>query len=65
MLFRSLLLFNPVGLGGATVKIAPPLITTDEAAIEGVSVLREALVQAISAREGTLEEVASQEVTRR
>ncbi len=54
---KGLLMFNPVGLGGATVKVAPPLITTGEAALEGVAVLREAIAEAVAAKERTLEEV--------
>ncbi|MGD2174284.1 MAG: aspartate aminotransferase family protein [Candidatus Brocadiaceae bacterium] len=40
---RGLLLFSPVGVGSATVKICPPLVTPDEAVREGVSVLEDAL----------------------
>jgi len=61
----GLLMFNPVGLGGATLKIAPPLVTSHEAAVEGVGVLREALVNAIAARHGTLQDVVGEEVARR
>ncbi|MBI3694318.1 MAG: hypothetical protein HY238_05710, partial [Acidobacteria bacterium] len=53
------LMFNPVGFGGATVKIAPPLITTEEAALEGVSVLREALANAVAARQKVLQEAVT------
>ncbi len=47
---KGLLMFNPVGLGGATVKIAPPLVTTEEAAREGLGALREALVESLAAK---------------
>lgn len=40
---RGLLMFAPVGVGGATVKICPPLSTPTEALEEGVAVLYEAL----------------------
>lgn len=40
---RGLLMFAPVGVGGATVKICPPLSTPTEALDEGISVLHEAL----------------------
>ncbi len=40
---KGLLMFAPVGFGGATVKIAPPLCITKEAVIEGCGVIREAL----------------------
>jgi len=36
-------MFSPVGLKGATVKIAPPLVTPEEAAREGLEVLEEAI----------------------
>jgi 4-aminobutyrate aminotransferase-like enzyme len=42
----GLLMFAPVGLGGATVKICPPLITTTEALAEGLDVLESAFAQA-------------------
>jgi 4-aminobutyrate aminotransferase/(S)-3-amino-2-methylpropionate transaminase len=42
---KGLLLFSPVGFGGATLKIAPPLCITTEAVQEGVSVLREAFAE--------------------
>jgi len=56
---KGLLMFNPVGLGGATLKIAPPLIITAEAVREGVAVLREALGEAVAARQGALQEAVS------
>jgi 4-aminobutyrate aminotransferase/diaminobutyrate-pyruvate transaminase/4-aminobutyrate aminotransferase/(S)-3-amino-2-methylpropionate transaminase len=40
---KGLLMFHPVGLQGATVKIAPPLITPEEVVREGVAVLEEAI----------------------
>lgn len=40
---RGLLMFAPVGVGGATVKICPPLSTPTEALEEGIAVLYEAL----------------------
>ncbi len=40
---RGLLMFAPVGKGGATIKICPPLTTPAEAVKEGVSVLDEAM----------------------
>ena len=38
---RGLLMFAPVGMGGATIKIAPPLNTTEDALREGLGVLAE------------------------
>ncbi len=46
---KGLLMFSPVGFGGATVKIAPPLVTTEEMALEGVGVLREAIAESLGA----------------
>jgi 4-aminobutyrate aminotransferase/(S)-3-amino-2-methylpropionate transaminase len=43
---KGLLMFSPVGFGGATVKIAPPLVTPEEAVAEGLGVLREAIEEA-------------------
>ena len=45
---RGLLMFVPVGFGGGTVKIAPPLCLTEEAAMEGCAVIRESLEAAIA-----------------
>ncbi len=39
---KGVLMFSPVGFGGATVKIAPPLVITEEAVLESVAVLEEA-----------------------
>ncbi len=40
---KGLLMFSPVGVGGATLKISPPLITPEDAIREGVGVLEEAM----------------------
>jgi len=45
---KGLLLFSPVGKNGSTVKIAPPLCITEEAVREGVSVIAEALAEALA-----------------
>jgi 4-aminobutyrate aminotransferase-like enzyme len=47
---KGLLMFAPVGFGGATVKIAPPLVITEEAVLEGTGVLEEAFEQALEGR---------------
>ena len=47
---KGVLMFTPVGFGGATVKIAPPLVITEEAMLESTGVLEEAFDQALSAR---------------
>jgi 4-aminobutyrate aminotransferase-like enzyme len=39
---HGLLMFGPVGNGGGSVKLAPPLIITREQLIEGMDVLEEA-----------------------
>lgn len=44
---KGLLMFHPVGFGGATVKIAPPLVTPEEAVKEGLEVLGEAIEEAL------------------
>ncbi len=46
---RGLLMFAPVGFGGATVKIAPPLTITEEAVHDGLSALGEAVDEAAAA----------------
>ena len=40
---RGLLLFAPLGFGGATIKICPPLTTPDEGLKEGLEVLEQSL----------------------
>jgi 4-aminobutyrate aminotransferase/(S)-3-amino-2-methylpropionate transaminase len=40
---KGLLMFHPVGTGGNVIKIAPPLITPEDAVREGVTVLDEAI----------------------
>lgn len=44
---KGLLMFAPVGYAGASVKIAPPLITPEKAIREGVAVLEEAIREAV------------------
>ncbi|MFW6107210.1 MAG: aspartate aminotransferase family protein [bacterium] len=48
---KGLLMFAPVGVGGASVKIAPPLCITAEAVREGVGVLAEALAECLEERD--------------
>ncbi len=43
---KGLLMFAPVGYGGATVKIAPPLTITEEAVRDGLAALGEAIDEA-------------------
>ena len=44
---KGLLMFSPVGLGGGTVKISPPLVITEEAVTESAAVLEEAFAEAM------------------
>ena len=44
---KGLLMFAPVGYAGASVKISPPLVIGEAAVREGVSVLEEAIEEAI------------------
>jgi len=43
----GLLMFAPVGVGGGTVKISPPLVTPEDALREGLSVLEDALAKSL------------------
>jgi 4-aminobutyrate aminotransferase-like enzyme len=45
---KGLLMFAPVGFGGGTLKICPPLCITEEAILEGIAVLDQAIGQAIA-----------------
>ncbi len=44
---KGVLLFTPVGFGGATVKICPPLVITEEAMLDSLSALEEAFSEAL------------------
>jgi 4-aminobutyrate aminotransferase/diaminobutyrate-pyruvate transaminase/4-aminobutyrate aminotransferase/(S)-3-amino-2-methylpropionate transaminase len=44
---KGVLMFSPVGLGGGTVKIAPPLVITEEAILESVAAFEEAFAEAL------------------
>lgn len=46
---KGVLMFSPVGFGGGTVKISPPLVITAEAILESTAVLEEAFTEAIAA----------------
>ncbi len=46
---QGLLFFAPVGAWGQTVKIAPPLTIPEEALLEGLSVLSQAVDDAVNA----------------
>ena len=44
---KGLMLFAPVGFGGATIKVCPPLIISKDAILEGAEVLRESIEAAL------------------
>jgi 4-aminobutyrate aminotransferase-like enzyme len=48
---KGLLMFNPVGPAGCTIKICPPLVITEAALAEGLAVLNEAFDEAVAAAE--------------
>jgi 4-aminobutyrate aminotransferase/diaminobutyrate-pyruvate transaminase/4-aminobutyrate aminotransferase/(S)-3-amino-2-methylpropionate transaminase len=48
---KGVLMFAPVGFGGATVKICPPLVINREAILESTSVLEEAFAEALRRHE--------------
>jgi 4-aminobutyrate aminotransferase / (S)-3-amino-2-methylpropionate transaminase / 5-aminovalerate transaminase len=47
---KGVLMFAPVGLGGGTVKIAPPLVIHEAAIRDSVAVLEEAFAEAVRAK---------------
>ncbi len=47
---KGVLMFTPVGTGGATVKIAPPLVITEEAIADSMLALEEAFAEATAAQ---------------
>jgi len=47
---KGLLMFAPVGVGGGTVKIAPPLITPKPALLEGLKVFEEAVTEIVGSK---------------
>jgi 4-aminobutyrate aminotransferase-like enzyme len=51
---KGLLLFSPVGFGGATVKISPPLTITAEAIDESCGVLAESFAEALAVTEAAV-----------
>lgn len=48
---KGLLMFSPVGFGGATVKICPPLVITEAAMEESLEVFAEAVQEAVVMQE--------------
>ena len=47
---KGVLMFSPVGHGGATVKICPPLVITEAAILDSVAALEEAFAEAVGAQ---------------
>ena len=47
---KGVLMFSPVGFGGGTVKIAPPLVINEAALLESLSAFEEAFAEIISRR---------------
>jgi 4-aminobutyrate aminotransferase/diaminobutyrate-pyruvate transaminase/4-aminobutyrate aminotransferase/(S)-3-amino-2-methylpropionate transaminase len=45
---KGVLMFSPVGFGGGTVKICPPLVIHEEALRESLGVFREAVAEAVA-----------------
>jgi 4-aminobutyrate aminotransferase-like enzyme len=43
-------MFSPVGFGGGTVKITPPLVINEAAILEGLFVLEEVLAERVHQR---------------
>ncbi len=44
---KGLMLFSPVGYGGASVKIAPPLVTPEDALREGIATMEAAIEEVL------------------
>jgi 4-aminobutyrate aminotransferase / (S)-3-amino-2-methylpropionate transaminase / 5-aminovalerate transaminase len=44
---KGVLMFSPVGPGGGTVKISPPLVISEDAILESIAVLEEAFTEAL------------------
>ena len=47
---KGVLMFSPVGYGGATIKICPPLMITEAALLDSLSAFEQALAEAVRAR---------------
>lgn len=48
---KGVLMFSPVGLGGGTIKICPPLVITEEAMLESIGAFEEAFAEAVVGQE--------------
>ena len=47
---KGVLMFSPVGYGGATIKICPPLVITEAAILDSLAAFEEAFAQAVEAQ---------------
>jgi 4-aminobutyrate aminotransferase/(S)-3-amino-2-methylpropionate transaminase len=47
---KGVLMFSPVGYGGGTVKISPPLVITEAAVLDSAAALEEAFAEAVRAQ---------------
>ena len=47
---KGVLMFSPVGFGGGTIKICPPLNIHEEAMRESLDVLEESFAEVLAAR---------------
>jgi len=47
---KGVLMFSPVGHGGATIKICPPLVITEAAILDSFAAFEEAFTEAVSAQ---------------
>jgi 4-aminobutyrate aminotransferase-like enzyme len=47
---KGLLMFSPLGFGGATVKISPPLVITEAAIHDSLAALEQAFAEALVAQ---------------
>jgi 4-aminobutyrate aminotransferase / (S)-3-amino-2-methylpropionate transaminase / 5-aminovalerate transaminase len=56
---KGVLMFAPVGFGGATIKISPPLVITEEALRESLVAFGEAFGEAVAAHAGPRTQPAS------
>ncbi len=45
---KGVLMFSPVGFGGGTVKISPPLVITEAAMLDSLAALEEAFAEAVN-----------------
>ncbi len=45
---KGVLMFSPVGYGGATIKICPPLVITEAAMLDSLAAFEEAFVEAVA-----------------